>query len=225
MPPASSSMPRPHGLVTSISVRPSPSIVAGRSEPVVPGVQQPAAEARAVRGHHRRVERRARPASSMPMPHGLCTSDFVAAVAVEVAHRAEAVVGGVQQPPAEPRAVRAPSSAVSRWRPPSFSTPMPQGLRTRISSRPSPSKSPAGPKRLSAGVEQPAAEARAVGRHHQRRVAAARHLRVRRCPTGWSRAGLVAAVAVEIAAYRKAVVRGVEQPAAETACRSGAIAR
>src|SRR5207248_3567165 len=79
--------------------------VADGAESVVGRVEQPAAEARSVRGHHRYREGAARSLEDADAP-GTRDQHFGLAVTIEVADRTEAVVDGIEQPTAETGAVR-----------------------------------------------------------------------------------------------------------------------
>ena len=102
--PDSLKMPMPHGLVTSISSRPSPS-----KSPTGPkrlsAVFSSQPPKRVPLGAIIGAASVPPDSLSTPMPQGLRDEHLGRAVAVEVADQVEPVVGGVEQPPAEPRAV------------------------------------------------------------------------------------------------------------------------
>src|SRR3954471_23000134 len=146
--PDSFSSPMPHGLVTRISARPSPSkSPAGRNElSAVLSSQPPKRVPFGAIIDMLNVE----PLSFMiPMPHGLDTR-ISARPSSSKSPTGPNVLSAVlsSQPPK-----RVPFGAIIGTlivAPLSLNTPMPHGLVTRISARPSPSKSPTGPNVLSA---------------------------------------------------------------------------
>ena len=70
--------------------------------------------------------------------------DFIGPVTIEIPNRPEPIIGRVEQPPAEPGAIRF-DQRIAECSAAHFEDTDPQGLVIRISCRPSPSKSPTGP--------------------------------------------------------------------------------
>ena len=100
--------------------------------------------------------------------------------------------------------------------PSNSNTPMPQGLVTRNSALPSPSKSPAGPNLLSAVLSSQPPKRVPLGLQHAGPVGGAGEAEHADAP-GAGEDHLAPAVAVEVGDDLQPVVVGVEQPAVEAA--------